>query len=83
MQSFLQNSNKIKILQSLSNERICKIHHEKNPDHRSSFSITGHISIALGYALTTHPANQLIVSPQSRGSNLRIKPNPYGNLTYR
>ena len=29
------------------------------------------------------PANQLIVSPQSRGSNLRIKPNPYGNLTYR
>jgi len=42
-----------KFLQSLSNERICKIHHEKNPDHRSSFSITGHISIALGYAFTT------------------------------
>ena len=37
----------------MSNDRICKIQHENNTDHRSSFSITGHISIALGYAFTT------------------------------
>ena len=78
MQSFLQNSNKIKILQSLSNEGYKS--QIKSP---FKLSIIGRILIALGYALTTHPANQLIVSPQSRGSNLRIKPNPYGNLTYR
>ena len=41
------------------------------------------ISIALGSAFTTQPADQHFVSPQSRGSNLRDLPNPCGNLTYR
>lgn len=33
------------------------------------------ISIALGCAFSTQPADQLIVSPQSRGSNLRVLSN--------
>ena len=41
------------------------------------------ISIALGCTFTTQPADHLIVSPRSRGSNLRDKPDPCGNLTYR
>ena len=41
------------------------------------------ISIALGCAFTTQPADQLFVSPRSRGSNLREYPDPCGNLTYR
>ena len=78
----LRKRNEKRPRQCLNNDRVRTESFHKNKCTVQALVSQG-ISIALGSAFTTQPADQHFVSPQSRGSNLRDRPNPCGNLTYR
>lgn len=77
--SFIYNK---RLRHCLNSNGALKLHKNKKPQVRAlslrvctvQALVSQGISIALGCAFTTQPADHLIVSPQSRGSNLRGNP---------